>query len=162
MKDSRKGIIMKRILKILSFVVVGCIIGFVLGSLNSYRAISFFASVALIEMAADVGQLQQGHSDSVLERKRRALSVLVQQLESSHRKFLTETQWNSALWAVSRCYEGQESGPPASIKHILDALPPRPLTSCEIKRRASQEEKTEENDSTAEPDAPSDADKPCR
>ena len=87
---------MKRILKILMFVVVGCIIGFVLGSLNSYRGVSFFVSSALTEMAVDVRQLQQGHADSVLERKRRALPGLVQQLEACHRKFLTETQWNSA------------------------------------------------------------------
>ena len=133
---------MKRILKILSFVVVGCIIGFVLGSLNSYRAISFFSSTALTGMAIDVHQLQQGRSNSVLERKRRALPALVQQLESCDRKFLSEAQWNSTLWAVSRCYENQESGPPASIKHLLDALPPRPLTSCDIRRRASEGKNT--------------------
>jgi len=125
---------MKRILKILSFVVIGCIIGFVLGSLNSYRAISFLASMALTETAIDVRQLQQGHSNSVLERKKRALPVIVQQLESCHRKFISEAQWNNTLWAVSRCYEDQKSGPPTSIKHLLDALPPRPLTSCELKR----------------------------
>ena len=142
---------MKRMLKILSFVVVGCIIGFVLGSLNSFRVIAFFADNALLGIAIDAHQLQHGHSDSVLERKMRALPVLVQQHESSYRNFLSEKQWNSTLWTVSRCYEDQESGPPASIKHILDALPPRPLTSCEIKRRASEEKKTQENDSTAEP-----------
>jgi hypothetical protein len=142
---------MKRILKALAFVVIGSIIGFVLGSLNSFRAISFFASSALTEMAIDVHQLQQGQSDSVLDRKRQALPVLVQQLESIHRKFLSEAQWNSTLWAVSRCYESAESGPPASIKHLLDALPPRPVSSCEIKKRASEAKKTEERDSTAEP-----------
>ncbi len=134
---------MKRILKVLAFVVVGCIIGFVLGSLNSFRAISFLTSGALTEMAIDVHQLQQGHSDAVLDRKRRALPILVQQLETIHRKFLSEAQWNSALWAVSRCYEDAESGPPASIKHLIDALPPRPVSSCEIMRRASEEKKTE-------------------
>jgi hypothetical protein len=138
MKDRRKGIIMKRILKILSFVVLGCIIGFVLGSLNSYRAISFFSSTALAGMAIDVHQLQQGRSNSVLERKMRTLPVMVQQLEHD-RKFISEAQWNGTLWAVSRCYENQESGPPASIKHLLDALPPRPLTSCDIRRSPSEE-----------------------
>ena len=86
----------KRILKILSFVVVGCIIGFVLGSLNSYRAISFFSSTALAGMAIDVHQLQQGRSNSVLERKMRALPVMVQQLEHD-RKFISEAQWNGTL-----------------------------------------------------------------
>jgi hypothetical protein len=154
MKDRRKGIIMKRILKILSFVVVGCILGFVLGSLNSYRAMSYFSSTALTEMAIDVHQLQQGDSNSVLERKREALPVIVQQLESCHRKFLSEAQWNRTLWAVSRCYENQGAGPPASIKHLLDALPPRPLTSCQITPRPSEEKKTEENESAAEPNVP--------
>ena len=144
---------MKRILKTLSFVIVGCIIGFILGSLNSFRAISHISSIVLTEIAIDVQQLQQGRSDSVLERKRRALPVLVQQLESVHRKFLSETQWNGTLWAVSRCYENQESGPPASIKHLLDALPPRPLTSCEIKREVSAQKKTLENNETSEQNA---------
>jgi len=136
---------MKRILKILASVAAGCVIGFVLGSLNSYRAISFFARSALAEMAIDVHELQQGRGDSVLERKRRALPRLVQQLESCHRKFLTETQWNSALWFVSRCYEGQECGPPASIKPILDALPPRPLPTCGLpaQRTGDDAKKTE-------------------
>ena len=142
---------MKRILKTLSFVVVGCIIGFILGSINSYRAIAFFANTALLEIAIDAHQLQNGYSDSVLERKMRAIPILVQQHESSYRNFLSEKQWNGTLWIVSRCYENQESGPPASIKHILDALPPRPLTSCEIKRRASEEKKTQEKNNTAEP-----------
>jgi len=150
---------MKRMLKAISFVMAGCIVGFVLGSLNSYRAISFFASNVLTEMAIDVYELQQGRSDLVLERKRRVLPVLVQQIESCHRKFLSETQWNGTLWAVSRCYEDQESGPPASIKHLLDALPPRPVSSCEIRRRASAEKKTEAKDSTGEPCVPADADK---
>ena len=153
---------MKKILKALSFVVIGCIIGFVLGSLNSFRAISFFTRSALTGMAIDVHQLQQGHSNSVLERKRHDLPVIVQQLDSCHRKFLSEAQWNSTLWAVSRCYENQESGPPASIKHLLDALPPRPLTSCQIRRRPSEGKKTEENESTAEPNAPANTDKPHR
>ena len=138
---------MKRVLKALLFVVVGCIIGFVLGSLNSFRAISFFASITLTEMAIDVYQLQQGQGEAVLERKRDALPVLAQQLDSGHRKFLSQAQYNSALWAVSRCYEGAESGPPASIKHILDALPPRPVSICEIKKRASEMEETDSTDS---------------
>jgi len=139
---------MKRILKVLAFVVIGSIVGFVLGSFNSFRAISFFTSSALTEMAIDVQQLQQGHGDAVLDRKRQALPVIVQQLESIHRKFLSQEQWNSALWAVSRCYEDTESGPPVSIKHLLDELPPRPVSSCQIRRRASEAKKTEENDST--------------
>ena len=149
---------MKKILKALLLVMLGLIIGFVLGSLNSYRAISWMASNALFDMANDVHQLQQGRSDSVLERKRSALPGLVQQFESNFRKFLSEKQGNSTLWAVSRCYEGQESGAPASIKHILDALPPRPprpLTSCEIKRRAAKEQ----NNNTEEPDGPADMNK---
>ena len=141
---------MKRTLKVLSLVVVGCIIGFVLGSLNSYRAISGIASTVLTEIAMDVWQLQQGRGDSVLERKRRALPDLVQQLEACHRKFLSERQWNRTLWAVARCYEDQETGPPASIKHLLEALPPRPASSCEIERRAAEEKKSGESHSTAE------------
>ena len=140
-----------KILKVLLLVILGLIIGFILGSLNSYRAIVFFTSNALLEMAVDVHQLQQGKCESVLERKRSALPGLVQYFESD-RKFVSQEQWNGTMWAVLRCYEGQEGGPPASIKHILNALPPRPLTSCEIRRRADKEQ----NNSTEEPDRTAD------
>jgi len=130
---------MKNIFANLSFGVLGCIIGFILGSLNSFRMTSFFYSSTVLEMAVDVYDLQQGKCDSVLERKSRALPMLVEQLEAVHRKFLSEGNWNATMWTVGRCYENHESGPPASIKHILDALGPRPLTSCEIERRAAAE-----------------------
>ena len=131
---------MKRVLKTLAFVAAGCVIGFVLGSLNSFKAISHFASIALTEIAIDVCELQQGRGDSVLERKRNALPVLVQQHESSFRRFLPENQRNNALWAVSQCYEVAGIEPPASIKPILDALPPRPLSGCELKNERGDEE----------------------
>ena len=129
---------MKMKLTALLLVILGSIIGFILGTLNSYKAICFFADLALFNMAVDVYDLQQGQCETVLERKKNGLPRLVQQYESD-RKFIPEEQWNGTLWAVARCYEDQEGGPPASIKHILDALPPRPLTSCDIKRNAAKE-----------------------
>ena len=39
----------------------------------------------------------------------------------------------TAFWYVKRYYEKYKLSVPAEIKPILDALPPRPLTSCEIK-----------------------------
>ncbi|MBN1437622.1 MAG: hypothetical protein JW936_11170 [Sedimentisphaerales bacterium] len=136
---------MKKALKILSLILVGCIIGFVLASLNSFRTISHQNSIALLEMAADVYQLQEGQSEAVLERKLNALPTLVQQLDQHHRKFISQEQWTSTMWAVSRCYEDQEPGPPPSIKPLLDELPPRPLTCCEIRRQQEAQQQTQES-----------------
>ena len=42
----------------------------------------------------------------------------------------------NALWMVKAYYERNEIAIPAKIKGILDSLPPKPPTSCQIRLRA--------------------------
>ena len=42
----------------------------------------------------------------------------------------------TALWMVKAYYERNEIAIPAEIKAILDSLPPKPPTSCQIRLRA--------------------------
>jgi hypothetical protein len=115
--------------------------GFVVGYLvacagwytSSKKAMARFQSIGLTEMANDVHQLQQGNVDAVLARKQEALPRLTQRYYATFLRSLPEEQRNGVLWAVSRCYEAPGREPPALIKPILDALPPRPPTSCELK-----------------------------
>ena len=41
---------------------------------------------------------------------------------------------NEVLWEVQRYYEEYEVAVPATLQPLLDVLPPRPPTSCEINR----------------------------
>jgi len=143
----------KKIIKIVLLIVAGFIIGFLVASIGSIKIIAFINGSVLLEMAADVYQLQKGEADQVLERKRKALPPLTQRYDRIFSRWVSEKQRSGVLWQVARCYEGDETAVPASIKPILEALPPRLLTSCELKRM-EEAGKTEKTSSSAASEAP--------
>jgi hypothetical protein len=81
----------------------------------------------------DARQIYNGKADETLERKTQAIPVLVQQLNSVHRRYLSESQYYGTLWSVGRFYEAIETGIPQSIQPIMQSIPPRPKTSCELR-----------------------------
>lgn len=129
---------MKRKFLLFAIFIVGTFIGFVscfllLGS-KGYSALSHFTSLRLMEMAVDVRELRAGQADRILERYDEAIPQLILQFDKFYTKGLPQEQINSTLWAFQRYYSDNSSLEiPAEIKPILEALPPRPLTSCEIK-----------------------------
>ena len=91
------------------------------------------ATAALMEMAIDARQLSANKADAMLQRKIAALPDLVVIFDQHHARHLPEDQRIAALWGVQRFYEENPSVKlPARAKAILDALPPRPPTSCEL------------------------------
>jgi hypothetical protein len=140
----------KRILKAGLLVLAGLAVGYTLACASTKRVIGSFCTAGLLEMAIDVNQLQQGRADAVLARKRRALPDLVQQYDVVFLRSLPDRQRNEVLWAVSRCYGGSAPEAPPSIKPLLDALPPRPPTSCELKAKAEATKTEEATEARAE------------
>lgn len=122
----------KTILIVMASLVVGGVIGAVLVSVQWNKFMSRFVATALTEMAVDARQIRGGVAEATLERKMDAIPGLVQQLNSVHRRYLPESVFNGALWSVSRFYEDIETGVPASIQPIMESIPPRPKTSCEL------------------------------
>ena len=129
---------MKKKLLLLALFITGTLAGFascfLLLGLKEYSIMSHWASMRLTEVAIDVRELRAGRVDGVLERYDRAIPSLILNFDKFYSKTLSEEQINSTLWGFQRYYSDNPSlEVPAEIKPILDALPPRPLTSCEIK-----------------------------
>ena len=124
----------KRLLMAIVLLVAGVIAGAIGVSIQWHKVMSRFAATALIEIAVDAGQLHGGNADAMLERKTQAIPSLVQQLHSVHRRYLTESEYNHALWAAAGFYEDAEAELPSSIRPIMESLPPRPKRSCEVRR----------------------------
>ncbi len=129
---------MKRRLLLLAIFIIGTLTGFIscflfLG-LKEYSIMGHWASMRLIEVAIDVRELRAGRADGVLERYDKAIPYLILNFDKFYSMGLPEEQINRTLWGFQRYYSDNPSLEiPSEIKPILDALPPRPLTSCEIK-----------------------------
>ena len=122
----------KFVLIVTAFFVAGAVLGAVLTSIQWNKTMSRFAATALNEIAVDARQIHSGKAEETLQRKMDAIPGLVQQLDFVHRRYLPESELNGALWSVSRFYEDVKTGVPASIQPIMESLPPRPKTSCEL------------------------------
>jgi len=116
--------------------IVGFIAGTFLISIQFHRvALAPFNNIALCEIAIDARQLSQGKAEDVLNRKVSALPLITKSYYNHYYKFMAKDDCRYAsLWQVQKYYEVSGDVVPAEIKPILDSLPKRPPTSCELKR----------------------------
>jgi hypothetical protein len=72
---------------------------------------------------------------------------MVRSIEIGDKHFRNYPERLRALWVVQRYYENFNLPVPEAIKPILDKLPKRPLTSCELKQisEPNKKETTEQN-----------------
>lgn len=63
-----------------------------------------------------------------------ALPSITQNYYNFCYKHLPDNSRNASLWQVQEYYEISKDTIPSSIKPILENLPKRPLTSCELKK----------------------------
>jgi hypothetical protein len=130
-----------RIKLVVSFTVgllVGLAIMFVLMGVNARKLMAYYASAQLGEMAMNARQLRAGQMEDVLKRYDLSLPTMTVLFENEHGKFLNDQQKTGALWAVQRYYSDNPSLiVPDNAKAILDSLPPRPPTACELKATTS-------------------------
>lgn len=121
-----------RILVSVVLVCAGGVAGTLWSSHQWHKVFSQFAATTLTEIALDAYMLDTDQADQVLQRKADALPQLVQQLDTLHRNYLDESYYTYALWQVVRYYETSGHDVPDSIRPILEPLPPRPPTCCEL------------------------------
>jgi hypothetical protein len=122
--------------------IVGLLLGLgimcVLMGINARRIMAHYASVQLGEMAMNARQLRSGQVEAILKRYDESLPTTVMLFEKEHAKFLDDNQRIGTLWAVQRYYSDNPSlSIPEDTKAILDSLPPRPLTKCELDATSS-------------------------
>lgn len=116
--------------------IAGGLCGVVLTSILFNRnALSPFYNNALLETAIDAQQLSQGKTEEVLKRKIMAIPSLTQSYYGYFYKYmLKDNSRYTSLWQVQKYYQISGDAIPTQIKPILESLPQRPLTSCELKR----------------------------
>lgn len=126
--------------------LAGVVAGFAGSSFQWHRTVlASFYSTSLTEIAIDAQQLSQEQGDAVLIRKVMALTPLTQSYHKAFFKFMPDNKSRYApLWQVQKYYEISGDEVPSEIKPILDSMPPRPLTSCELKRLEDAETLTEQ------------------
>ncbi|MCX5632319.1 MAG: hypothetical protein NTW93_01365 [Phycisphaerae bacterium] len=134
----------KERLKTLGFFALGFLAGGILfGGLIAWRYAIMFRDqyyFQILETTNVAYMIRAGHEEE-----------LVKNIESSLRQCVAaaDSLWGDSnarlgsFWYVQRYYERFGIEVPAEIRPILKKLPPRPLTSCEI--RNLQEGKTEPN-----------------
>jgi hypothetical protein len=114
--------------------ILGTAAGYILACYHYFKfVVAPFNNVAVTEIAIDAQQLKLGQAEQVLKRKVSALPACTEAYYKFYFKFVPQKYRYSGLWNVQRYYEISGDKIPDKIKPILDALPKRPLTSCELK-----------------------------
>ncbi len=122
-------------------VTLGFAIGLVVGLIPAYHfyrvfwdSFGRFSSLQLTEMSINARQIEKGRSDEVLSRYKLSIPSAVVVV---HDHFMSDPGSTNALWAAQRFYaDSPSNSAPAEAKRILDSLPPRPQTSCDVKCNA--------------------------
>lgn len=116
--------------------IAGGLCGVVFTSILFHRnALSPLYNNALIDIAVDAQQLSQGKAEDVLKRKVMSIPSTTQSYYGHFYKYMpNDNSRYAGLWQVQKYYQISGEPIPAQIKPILESLPKRPLTSCEIKR----------------------------
>ncbi len=129
--------------KILTIFVLGLLLGtagtFLFMGINIRKVMAIHADAQLFEMAVNARSLRAGSGEVLLDRYDDAIPSSAISFHNYHRTYLKGDHANAALWQVQRYYESNPSLKTSpEIESILAALPPRPLTVCEV----NQEELT--------------------
>jgi len=117
---------------------VAGVVGFFCGAglvASRYDAVLAQAnSASVVAVANDIYLVKHGRMDKLLELKEMALPGLVEQLDRIYRKHLSPGTFNRTMWVVARLYQDGKEIPPPAIAKVLNDLPPRPPTECEVNR----------------------------
>jgi len=140
-------------------VLVAFVLGLLLGIVgmfrfmgtNTQRVMAINAEAQLHKTAANARLLRTGQGETLLNHYDEAIPKDALAFHKEHRRLLKGQRAHAALWQVQRYYETSPSARiPADIRPVLGALPPRPVSRCEIRQKAPVQKETHEGDEPAE------------
>jgi len=109
------------------------------------NAMGPFYARSLTGIAIDAQLLSKDRADEVFKLKVALMPPLTQSYREIFFKFMPDNNSRyNPLWQVQRYYEISEDEIPSEIKPILESLPKRPLTGCELKRLKEAESLTQQ------------------
>ena len=126
--------------------VIGGVAGHVFAHVMWMRnAMGPFYARSLTGIAIDAQLLSKDRADEVFKLKVALMPPLTQSYREIFFKFMPDNNSRyNPLWQVQRYYEISEDEIPSEIKPILESLPKRPLTGCELKRLKEAESLTQQ------------------
>ena len=139
----------KRIFKSITLLLIGFLAGSVLvGGFLVWNYGRFFRQnyyMGIANGANVVTMIRANRQDELIKITEENLAQCV---TAADKLYGNHPDRLGTLWAVQRYYEKFNLPVPEAIKPILDKLPKRPLTSCELKRipELNKKETTEQND----------------
>ena len=126
----------KGALKVIGLISLGFLAGAIVvgGLLLWYNAVMFanFYYTEMLDATNTAFMIRAGHEKEIIENVESSLRQSVPFADRIRPRNNKERL--AALWYVQRYYERFDINVPAEIQPILKNLPPRPLTSCEIKK----------------------------
>jgi hypothetical protein len=137
-------------------IFLSILVGFVLGVLAMWfvvkqTTVKVFANQYLIGVMdqANVAQhIRAGKQMELLTNIEAALPSYVLAVDDGFKGHAGST---NALWMIKAYYERNEIAIPLEIKGVLDSLPPKPPTSCQIRLRALDKVSTTNTTDTGGP-----------
>ena len=126
---------LKSIWPLVTFIVGGLCGAVSTSILFHVYVLSPYCNSVLTEISVDTQQLYQGKTEDVLKRKVKSLPSLTRSYYDHYYKFMPNDNCRYAsLWQVQKYYQISGDTIPVEIESILESLPLRPLTSCEIRK----------------------------
>jgi hypothetical protein len=131
---------MKTGLKMTIFFLAGCLIGAVVGSgfiaWQYYKVFKWQYSTQVLDQANVAREIYAGKSKELADR---IVQSLPQYVIAVNKMYGRDKKKLPILWLVKRVYKENSISIPDEISAILDSLPPKPPSSCELRRTKSAE-----------------------
>jgi hypothetical protein len=127
MKGKVKGLLL-----FLLGLVIGGVGGFVYMAVQYNKMMALWYGTRVVEMATNAHQVRRGQEREVLKRIDMTLPSVAMTYATL---FRSSPGYAGTLWTVQRYYEENPGlQVPPDLKAVLSMLPPRPLTSCELRK----------------------------
>lgn len=133
----KKGILKGVGIFVFGFLAGGILLGgAALWNFSRFHVMQYHLQIQ--EMTNTAFMIRAGRTDELLKNIDSAIPVFVAQANEYEGAWDSEERLQ-CLWFIQKYYDRFDINVPAQIQPILNGLPPRPLTSCDIKKSKAEE-----------------------
>ncbi|MFA6186041.1 MAG: hypothetical protein WC770_02355 [Phycisphaerae bacterium] len=131
---------MKTRLKMTMFFLAGCLIGTVVGGgLIAWQYTKLFKREYLVQVVDQANIVRDIYAGKSKEFADSIVRILPQYVIALNKMYGKDEKKLPALWLIKRVYKENSIPVPEEISAILNSLPPKPLSPCELRRIKSAE-----------------------
>jgi hypothetical protein len=138
----------KMFLALVAGFLLGVVAMWIVVKLTTVKVFANQYLIAVMDQANVALHIRAGKQMTLLTNIESALPSYVLAVNEGFQGYAGST---NALWMVKAYYERNEIAIPPEIKGILEALPPKPPTSCQIRLRALDKASTTNASDTGVP-----------